>query len=158
MHLLSPSEYQPIAAQVVEEVAREVTRLIPGCRVEHVGSSAIPGVVSKGDIDVCVVVPAQQHQSVVTALELAGYAVKRDTLRTPELCMLLSPRANVDVALHVVAEGSRFEFFMRFRDALLASPTLVKQYNEVKQNACGMSPEEYRNAKSAFIASVLRTA
>jgi len=155
MHLLDPGEYQPIAAQVFDELAREVRRLIPGCRVEHVGSSAIQGAISKGDIDVCVVVPGSQHPSAITVLEQAGYVVKCDTLRTPELCMLLSPHASIDTALQVIAEGSKFEFFMRFRDALLASPNLVKRYNEIKRNAAGLSDEEYRHAKSAFIASVL---
>lgn len=158
MHLLSPGEYQPMAAKVVDEVTRELMQLIPGCRVEHVGSSAIPGLVSKGDIDVCVLVPAPQHPSAVAALEQAGYTVKHDTLRTPELCMLPSPHVHLDLALQVVAQGSRFEFFMRFRDALRASPTLVGQYNEVKQSAASLSPEAYRDAKSAFIASVLAAA
>ncbi|MEK8047883.1 GrpB family protein [Ideonella margarita] len=158
MQLLNPIDYQPTAVQVVEDLAHEFVHLLPGCRIEHVGSSAIPGVVSKGDIDVCVLVPAQQHQPTVAALERVGYVAKRDTLRTPELCMMLSPRGDVDLALQVVAEGSRFEFFMRFRDALRASPALVKAYNEVKQSAACLSAEEYRAAKSAFIASVLHTA
>lgn len=155
MHLLDPSEYQSIAAEVVAKVAQELSQLIPGCRVEHVGSSAIPGAVSKGDVDVCVVVPAHTHRDAVAALEQAGYVVKADTLRTPELCMLLLPSTNIDLALQVVAEGSRFEFFMQFRDALRASPSLVNQYNDIKRNAAGLSHEAYRDAKAAFIASVL---
>lgn len=158
MHLLDPSEYQSIAAEVVEEVAHELSQLIPGCRLEHVGSSAIPGAISKGDIDLCIVVQAHRHDDTVTALEQAGYVVKKDTLRTPELCMLLSPRADIDLALQVVSEGSRFEFFMRFRDALRASPSLVNQYNDLKRKAAGLSHEQYRDAKAAFIESVLRTA
>lgn len=158
MHLLDPSEYQANAAALVEQVGQALTRLIPGCRVEHVGSSAIPGAISKGDVDVCVVVPAHKHPDAIAALELAGYVVKQGTLRTPELCMLLSPHASSDLALQVVAEGSRFEFFMHFRDALRASPELVDQYNAIKRSCASSSPEQYRDAKAAFVERVLREA
>ncbi|MBL8277053.1 MAG: GrpB family protein [Pelomonas sp.] len=158
MKLFSPSQYQGVASQVVEEIKREVERLIPESRVEHVGSSAIPGAVSKGDIDICVIVPALRHPSAVATLESAGYVAKIGTLRTPDLCMLQSPRTDCDVALQVIASGSRFEFFMDFRDALRNSPALVQKYNEVKQSSAGAGPDEYRSAKSDFIAAVLQSA
>ncbi len=158
MRLLDPVDYQIAAARVVEGVTRELAALISGCRVEHVGASAIPGAISKGDVDVCVVVPPPGHSSAVLRLEAAGYVVKADTLRTPELCMLLSPRTDVDLALQVVAQGSRFEFFMRFRDALRGDQSLVDQYNAVKRRAAGLSHGQYRDAKAAFIASVLQSA
>lgn len=157
MNLQAPSEYQANAAQIAAEIGSEVRLLIPDCRVEHVGSSAIPGAISKGDVDVCVVVPAEFHQSAVTRLETAGYVVKADTLRTPELCMLISPRTDADAALQVVAAGSRFEFFMHFRDALIANHSLVERYNDLKRGMSDKSPEAYRDAKSSFVAFVLKT-
>lgn len=88
-------------------------------------------------------------------LQVAGYTAKTDTLRTPELCMLVSPRTDLDLALQVVAEGSQFEFFMRFRDALRAAPLLVDQYNQLKRNFAGLGEQRYREEKSKFIKAVL---
>jgi GrpB-like predicted nucleotidyltransferase (UPF0157 family) len=155
MKLLEPDEYQAAADRTVAVVTDEIASLVPGCRVEHVGSSSIPGAISKGDIDICVVVPPLDHAAVVERLVAAGYVVKADTLRTPELCMLLSPRTDLDVALQVIADGSRFEMFMRFRDALRASPELVERYNELKRQSSSLGYEGYRDAKAEFIQSVL---
>jgi len=158
MKLLEPSEYQGLACSVYASVAQELSRLLPAARVEHVGASSVPGAISKGDMDVCVIVAASSHPRAVKTLEASGYVVKDDTLRTPDLCMLVSPRTDLDVALQVVAEGSRFEFFMRFRDALRANPLLVEQYNQLKRNFASMSAERYRDEKAKFIEAVLRSA
>ena len=43
---------------VFEEVCSEVGRLLSDAIVEHVGATAIQGAVTKGDLDVCVLVDA----------------------------------------------------------------------------------------------------
>ena len=153
--LLNPSDYQAQAASVFAFVATEASRLLPDAQVEHIGASAIPGAVSKGDLDICVLVAPQAHAQAVQTLRAAGYAIKADTLRTPALCMLLSPRTDMDVALQVVARGSEFEFFLHFRDALRANPALVEQYNQLKTRFATSREERYRAEKSRFIAAVL---
>lgn len=155
MKLFEPFEYQPAAGAVFLSVTQEIARLLPDAQVEHIGASAIPGAVSKGDLDVCVLVVAQEHAQAVQVLQAAGYVPHTDTLRTPELCMLLSPRKDANVALQVVAKGSEFEFFLNFRDALRADPGLVEQYNQLKHRFATSGVERYREEKSRFIASVL---
>ncbi|CAN5320854.1 hypothetical protein BH11PSE10_BH11PSE10_13790 [soil metagenome] len=44
---------------------------------------------------------------------------------------------------------------MTFRDALINDPRLVEQYNQVKLDHRHLSPAQYREAKSKFIAAVL---
>lgn len=156
MKLLDAAQYQSFASTVFDDVAQDIAHWLPHARVEHVGASSIPGAISKGDLDVCVVVPAASHDSAVAALVSAGYAIKQDTLRTPALCMLLSPRSDWDVALQVVAVGSEFEFFMRFRDALRANPDLVEQYNQIKLDAATRDGTQYRDDKARFIQAVLK--
>lgn len=158
MELLESSEYQPLASSIFEQVAEELSRLLPFARVEHVGASSVPGAISKGDLDICVVVAATSHSSAVEALQTAGYAIKVDTLRTADLCMLVSPRQDLDVALQVVAEGSQFESFVRFRDALRADRLLVEQYNRIKRNFAAAGAERYRDEKAKFIETILRLA
>lgn len=153
--LLEPSNYQAQAVSVFTTVATEVSRLLPDAQLEHIGASAIPGAVSKGDLDICVLVTPQAHAQAVQKLEAAGYAIKTDTMRTPALCMLLSPRTDMDVALQVVAKGSEFEFFLHFRDALRADPALVEQYNQLKTRFATSGEERYRAEKSRFITAVL---
>jgi len=155
MKLLDSSSYQAQAATAFASVADEVSRLLPNAQLEHIGASAISGAVSKGDLDICVLVAPQAHAQAVQTLQATGYAIKADTLHTPALCMLLSPRSDMDVALQVVAKGSEFEFFLHFRDALRANPALVEQYNQLKTRFATRGEERYRAEKSRFITAVL---
>ncbi len=134
----------------------QVLNLLPDARVEHIGSSSIPGAISKGDLDIFVGVHRDDHQNAVLTLTSLGFREKLETLRTPELCMLESDSENI--ALQVVANDSKFEFFLVFRDKLCSDPTLVNQYNNLKKSCEGMSHNEYRNRKSIFIEQVLSQA
>ena len=91
----------------------------------------------------------------VNVLEGAGYTIKTDTLRTPDLCMLESSRKDIDIALQVVSMGSKFEFFVSFRDRLRGNPHLVAEYNRVKICAQQEDEDRYREEKSKFIERVL---
>ena len=156
MLLLRPDEYQPRAASRFASVRAQIERLLPRAVVEHIGASAIPGAVSKGDLDICVRVTPSDHASVVCTLTGCGYIEKLDTLRTQQLCMLEWHKPSEEHAIQLVAEGSPFDMFIAFRDALLADPYLVTEYNQVKLHAAHLSDAEYRAEKSAFIERVIR--
>lgn len=155
MLLFEPSQYQAEIAARFQDVRTVISALVPEGRVEHIGSSAIPGAVSKGDLDICLIVPLCTHAGIVSRLIAQGYQEQQDTLRTPELCMLNSPASAAEHAIQLVASGSEFENFLQFRDALLANPALVEQYNAVKSQSSHLGAGSYRAAKSAFIAMVL---
>ena len=156
MKLLPPSQYQPQAARVFASVARDLSMLLPEAQVEHAGASAIPEAVSKGDLDICLLVEPRAHPAAVDALLAAGYAIKPGTLRTPALCMLVSPRAEWDLAVQVVAKGSEFEScFLGFRDALRGNADLVARYNQLQQQFADAGEDHYRAEKSRFISAVL---
>ncbi len=155
MKLLSPEDYQGAVAAHFDTVAAKLRRALPDARIEHVGASSIPGAISKGDLDVCAIVAAAGFDAACEALKALGYVEKRDTLQTNELRMLIPHEETDDHAVQVVAAGSRFEFFIAFRDALRADPSLVAEYNAVKAGAASSGPDGYRAAKAAFIDRVL---
>jgi len=158
MKLLAPIEYQVKAESAFNETRARLQSVLPDARFEHVGSSSIPGLHSKGDVDICVLVHPKDHSQTIATLERLGYTIKLGTLRTPELCMLESPQMDIELALQVVAIGSKFEFFLQFRDALLADQTIVAQYNALKLLHTDAPSESYRAAKAEFIAKVLHEA
>lgn len=156
MRLLHPTDYQPEAASRFVSARSQIQRLLPSAVVEHIGSSAIPGALSKGDLDICVLVAPTHHELYVLTLTNFGYVEKRDTLRTEQLCMLEWHKPGEEHAVQLVASGSPFEMFIAFRDALLACPALVAEYNQLKLNAAHVCEVEYRAAKSTFIERVIR--
>ena len=156
MKFYSESEYQEECRALFKKHSSKIQSSIPEATVEHVGSSSIPGLISKGDLDIYIGVPKDRHPSAVEILVELGYLIKSDTLRTDELCMLVSN--NDDVALQVVAKGSEFEFFIKFRDLLRSNPKLVAAYNDLKLSCSSFSPNEYRSVKSTFIEQALKNA
>lgn len=156
MDILEPQQYQPQAAALFAQVQARLYRLVPAARVEHVGSSAVPGACSKGDLDICLLVPGGLLEASVRVLQQAGYVAKADTLRTSELCMLEWHAAGAEHAVQVVAQGSAFEAgFIGFRDLLCQDPALVEGYSALKKSLAGAAPQDYRAAKARFIAQVL---
>ena len=157
MRFLDPHQYQPEVSQLFEEIANEVCRLLPNARVEHIGASAIPGAISKGDLDVFVGVDEEELDRAVEFLERNDYRVKPDTLRNKSLCMLETWSYEVPVALQVVANGSQYEMFLTFRDAVKRSECLLEEYNQMKHLCEGMGEDSYRIRKSEFIEYVLES-
>ncbi|CDT07784.1 conserved hypothetical protein [Vibrio coralliirubri] len=154
MKFYPAEQYQAACNELFIRYERDIKKLIPNARVEHVGASSIPFAVSKGDLDIFVGVDLGELEDVIGRLTTLGFNEKLDTLRTPELCMLESTSGD-DVALQVVANRSEFECFLRFSDKLRANPALVQQYNTLKMACEAWSQEEYREKKSVFIEHVL---
>lgn len=157
MKLLLPQEYQPRLCALFRCIALEVRGNLPYARVEHIGSSAIPSAISKGDLDIFVGVPPGRFSRSITRLERVGYSEKLDTLRTDSLCMLVTSKYACDVAIQLVANGTYFEMFLEFRDALRQDARLVAEYNAVKRHSEHLDEDEYRSNKAAFIERVLAT-
>lgn len=155
MKFYEQEEYQEKCSALFLELQFKISAVLPSAQIEHIGSSSVPGAISKGDLDIYVGVDPQVHERAVLALIDCGYKEKLDTLRTHELCMLV---AQEDIALQVVAAGSQYEFFLSFRDLLRSKPDLVKKYNELKLSCIGFSEEQYRIVKSRFIEEALRNA
>ena len=155
MNLLKPELYQAQALELFEAVSARISNALPHARIEHVGSSAVPGAISRGDLDVCVIVPAEAFGTSLAEIERLGYRIKEDTLRTTQLCMLVPCCSHQDHAIQLVEAGSRFEFFVTFRDALRTDPDVLRKYNEVKLASAGRGDDDYRKSKGEFIRGVL---
>jgi GrpB-like predicted nucleotidyltransferase (UPF0157 family) len=153
MQFFLSTEYQPICARLFEDYKNKIKQLIPFAVIEHIGSSAIPNAISKGDLDIYIEVSAKDFLQTIEQLKQLDFKEKLDTLRTHELCMLES--SEYDVALQIVVSGSEFKNFLTFRDQLRHHPDLVQQYNQLKQRCSGFSPQQYRELKSIFIENVL---
>ncbi|MHC6529477.1 GrpB family protein [Vibrio proteolyticus] len=154
MQFYKADEYQASCENLYRKYELEIAALLPDAFIEHIGASSIPNAVSKGDLDILVGVNGKELENAVKLLSTLGFNEKSDTLRTPELCMLENSSCE-DVAFQVVANGSEFDFFVGFRDKLRESPELVQRYNKLKMSCTGLSHEEYRRKKSAFIERVL---
>ncbi|MFW2055887.1 GrpB family protein [Acinetobacter haemolyticus] len=154
MQFFPPDQYQQHCQQLFEKYKNQILNLTPYAIVEHIGSSAIPNAVSKGDLDIYIEIPQKYFLETIDNLKKLNFKEKLDTLRTNELCMLES--LDNDVALQIVTSGSVFRFFLIFRDRLKESPDLVEQYDALKHSCTGIPQDRYRELKAEFIQRVLK--
>lgn len=155
--LLKYKEYSPRTSEIYDQLFSVLKKLLPDSRVEHIGSSAVVGSLSKGDLDILVAVEQNEFDKTLKVIKSIGFVEKEGTLRTNELCMLITDKYNYDVAIQLIIEGSEFEDFARFRDILNSNPYLVEEYNQIKLQFFDTKPDIYREKKSIFIKKTLDT-
>ena len=154
LRFIEPSKYQEKCEALYRNFKDRIEAIVPTALIVHIGSSSIPGLISKGDLDIYVGVEESEHADSVEKLTDAGYTIKKDTLRTEQLCMLETENRNV--ALQIVARGSKFDrAFLSFSERMRSSEALKERYNQLKRESIDLSETEYRERKAKFIESVL---
>ncbi|MBP9680115.1 MAG: GrpB family protein [Bacteriovorax sp.] len=69
MHFLSPEEYQTTAQNLFDKIKKDLVVSLPYARIEHIGSSSIEGLISKGNLDIYVEVEKLQFDE---SIEIVG--------------------------------------------------------------------------------------
>lgn len=149
-------EGEPLAAlRCFWEIAASLSARLPWAEIEHVGSTAVPGCLTKGDIDVLVRVDHGDFER--SALVLDGLLVRSSRNAAAEDYVeydYLSGAVAASVQL-VVAGCWHDDRFHGLRAALLLDPAAVERYNDLKLRYVGRDMDGYRQAKSEFIESLL---
>jgi GrpB-like predicted nucleotidyltransferase (UPF0157 family) len=130
-------------------------------RVEHVGSTSVPGLTAKPIIDIVLVVSdSGDEPSYVPALEAAGYVLR---IREPdwfEHRLLKGP--DTDVNLHVFSVGAaETDRMVRFRDRLRASDSDRDLYARTKRELARRRwrhVQHYADAKTAVVQEIMTRA
>ena len=129
--------------------------------IEHVGSTAICGIVAKPILDVMVgILTFEDGEKCVRPLEQLGYEYKGENgVPARHFFGKGSPRTH---HLHMVAADSDFwKHHLLFRDYLISNRQVAEEYNILKLDLAARFPrdrEAYTNGKEAFVMRVLREA
>jgi len=134
--------------------------------VEHVGSTAVPGLAAKPTIDLAAPVadlPLARAEAVPRLVDEADYvfpAAYNDELGGTRLWLCKPSRERRDFHLHLVTAGSdELRRRVAFRDALRADAGLRSEYETLKHTLAARHAgdrEAYTDGKSAFVAHVER--
>jgi GrpB-like predicted nucleotidyltransferase (UPF0157 family) len=151
MKILAPKAYQPVARRTYLSLSRRIRTKLPTAKIEEIGSSAVRGLWSKGDLDIYVGVTQDEFPDAIETLKKMGFVEKRGTLRNKSLWPFVVRNVPIDVGIQLVALGSRFSFFITFRDQLRRSALLRADYNRLKIDSACLGPAAYRRAKARFI-------
>jgi len=133
-----------------------IKRLIPYSDVQHVGSTAIPNSLTKGNLDIQVRVSKKQFPQAVTALSTL-YESNDGSVKTNEFRAFKNDAANPPLGIQLTVIDSEFDFFWKFRDVLLQNDSHRMEYDELKKEFEGAMMDEYRVAKNEFFDKIKQT-
>ena len=120
-------------------------------RIEHVGSTSVPGLAAKPIIDI-VVVPAGPIGDAVAPLETAGYVLR---VRESGHRMLRTPTR--DVHVHLWSDAGEVRRHLLFRDWLREDAADRERYAAVKRELATREwgdMNDYADAKSPVITEI----
>lgn len=123
--------------------------------IREVGSTAVDGVIGKGDIDVLVRVPRERFDEARACLDAA--LPRNENQLSNAIYQGYRVPSPHDVAVQLTVAGGPYDDFDRFLDALRADPVLVERYNALKRAHDGGPMDVYRAAKGEFIEAALRS-
>lgn len=132
----------------------------PPVAIEHVGSTAVPGLAAKPVIDVDVVVAAPDVDAAVRALSRIGFE-RSAGVGVPGRVALVTPERFRPSNTYVVTDGSlALRIHLAVRDVLRADPALRDEYGAVKLRAAETAADidAYLAAKDEVIDRILRRA
>jgi molecular chaperone GrpE (heat shock protein)/GrpB-like predicted nucleotidyltransferase (UPF0157 family) len=126
---------------------------VSAAEIFEVGSTAVPGVIGKGDLDILVRAEASRFGEVRERLD--GILARNPDQLSNEIYQGYRVESPLDVAVQLTVTGGPHDTFLPFIEALRADASLVERYNELKRTWHGRPMDAYRQAKAEFVRGVL---
>lgn len=145
-----PSEESRQAIErLFESEKARLLKLFPEADVQEIGSTAVPGLITKGDLDINIRIDKESFGPVVSKLKEL-YQINQPDNWTETYASFKAVIDGIDFGLQVSVIGSPDDYFVQHRDLLKNRPDLVERYNQLKRDFEGKDMDEYRKAKEEF--------
>lgn len=155
LHVRPEAEVREASQAAFEQHRSRVLAVLPAAEVEHVGSTAIAGAWTKGDVDLLVRLCDGEFDRAVVALRQLYSVHQRENWTETFASFIDSHAKEPPVGIQLVVTASRDDvMFVGFRDALSCDPALLEEYNALKRRHDGADQETYAAAKEAFVMRV----
>lgn len=151
--------FKPYSNTFPDLFEKEKQRIRAHCKadltIEHVGSTAVPGLGGKGIIDIAIAATKANIEPISKQLQDLGYEY-RPTFSTPDrfYFILDLPDAEEESRryhIHLTfLESNEWKELIGFRDYLRNHPAELKEYAELKKQAAltaNQDGKQYRNLK-----------
>lgn len=155
--------YDPDWPKRFEAHARRIADALGGSalRIEHIGSTSVPGLAAKPIIDILVVVADSADESTyLPRLEAAGYVLRVREPDWNEHRMFRTPER--DVHIHIYSAGCpEIERNLTFRERLRRNSDDRRRYEQKKRELAArewLDMNEYAGAKTEVIESIIAAA
>lgn len=165
--------YNQIFPILFESEKLRLQKILGGnAQIDHIGSTAVPGLGGKGVIDISVVIPKKDWPEISKKLEGVGYEYKKkDAEREKERLFFMAnlPDEELGTRLYHIhlsyPESPEFKKEIGFRDYLRSHSEEAEEYAEIKRNAAEEAQkftsknkmrDTYSQTKKDFIEKVIK--
>lgn len=165
-HRMQKYVYKPYSAIFPDLFQKERERIASTLQgtfaIEHVGSTAIPGLGGKGIIDIAIAVPKEEMERASKMLQQMGYEY-RPTFSTSDRFYLIAYLPDPEEGrrryhIHLTYPASSdWKGLIGFRDYLRAHPEAVEEYASMKKQAAAEANQDgaqYRKMKEPFFQKI----
>jgi len=156
--------WDPRSPEVAARIADLIRARRPDLAVEHIGSTAVPGLPGKGIIDLSIEADPERIPGIVESLYRLGFQPQPGPDPWPPtrpmlVGAILAGEDEFRIHLHVQPTGGDMARDLAFRDALRADPELTRQYAALKTEITGGSSVDgfrYTHSKTTWILGVYK--
>src|SRR5262249_28551020 len=138
--LTPTTELVAAADEIVAELEASLRELLPGCRVEHIGATALPDGMTKGDVDINIRVSEEEFPRTVETLH-RQFPMAQPHNWTESFASFSDTSRALPVGLQVTVLGSRDDFLVPLRDLMRRDAALRERYDRVKRDAAHLGAD-----------------
>ncbi|MBS0653154.1 MAG: GrpB family protein [Verrucomicrobia bacterium] len=158
--------YDTLFIELFQKEKERISTHVPHIlAIEHVGSTAVPGLGGKGIIDIAIGTEKSSIEGVSKELVRLGYEFRANGSTEDRLFFRIDlpdpkepvRRYHVHLTVH---QSSIWKELVGFRDYLAAHPDEMRQYAEMKKSAASSANDDgeaYRKLKDPFIAKIIKS-
>jgi len=126
---------------------QKLGELFPDADIEHVGGSAIPEALSKGDLDINIRVSLDNFEAAAKILKTL-YEINQPKNWSKHFASFKDDSRQLGIQLTVI--DSPEDFFVAQREYLKSHPEVLSELNALKEKFEGKDMNEYRKEKGEF--------
>lgn len=158
-------EYNDEWERIYKEEEKKLNKLIGKyvIKIEHVGSTAIPGLIAKPIIDMGIAVEdLNKNLDYIEILKNNGYEYRDDNGIKGERLFKKINNGLTTHFIHIVEiKSKRWHDFITFRDYLLSHPEEIKTYADLKKSLekkYANDRKQYTASKNKYISEIIEQA
>ena len=164
MNSITVFDYSPKWAEEFQQLSGVISGALKGllARIEHVGSTAVPGLPAKPIIDIDIIVPAISLSTVIERLTTIGYDHRGDLGIEGREAFFAPETSTIAHNLYACPRNSlALRNHLLLRDWLRSHPEDCRRYGELKRRLAKLyrnDIDSYVARKTDFITGILESA
>src|SRR5207244_11652879 len=133
-----------------EEFGLVARQLLPDAELHHIGATALPTGLTKGDVDVNIRIGLDGFARAVEVFR-RHYEPAQEHNWTPTYASFKADSYPLPLGIQVTVIGSPDDFLLALRDAMRTRPAILAEYSECKRRAAALGPDGYWAAEGTFV-------